>query len=177
MPHTRCSLKKECGGKAIDAFLGIVVEDLDDFFREEHVAAAVGEHGVLGGGHRHLHVEAAGAEKVFLGEILAVNLMVGHGVGLVACGCCGLVRALASARRDAITAPVLQIWTHGLLERVGLSVLQLFAGSVGGSRCRALGLTPTASDPTQFPNGPDIENHHAERDGYWPTQPSRRASR
>jgi len=56
----------QCRGQAIDPLLRLVVEDLHDLLRKEHIAVAIGQECRLGGVHRQSEIKAARLEQIFL---------------------------------------------------------------------------------------------------------------
>lgn len=64
--------------KTINSLLSVVVKDLHNLFWKKHIAFVKRPKRTLGSSHRHMNVQAAGSEEIFLRKEMAMNVMVGH---------------------------------------------------------------------------------------------------
>ncbi len=76
--HAADFLRNQRGGQAVDALLGVLVEDLHDLFREHDLAVAVGQQRLFRGVQSEVKVQATGLEQGFLREVTEAD---GVGVG------------------------------------------------------------------------------------------------
>src|SRR5918993_738085 len=75
--HAADLLQQQGRGQAVDPLLRLLVEDLHDLLREQHVAVAVGQQRRLGRLDGQPEVEAARLEEVFLGQVGEADRVLG----------------------------------------------------------------------------------------------------
>lgn len=64
--HAADALGFEGGGQAIDPFLGVLVEYLNDLVGVDHVISTVGEHGRFGRFDGQVEIQTPGLQQIFL---------------------------------------------------------------------------------------------------------------
>src|SRR5918995_1813682 len=75
--HAADLLQQQGRGQAVDPLLRLLVEDLHDLLREQHVAVAVGQQRRLGRLDGQPEVEAARLEEIFLGQVGEADRVLG----------------------------------------------------------------------------------------------------